>query len=53
MDAPANTNVTLTMDGTNQSLALPMRNGTIGPSVADISSSTPSSASSPMTPATA
>ncbi len=37
MDAPANTNVTLTMDGTNQSLALPMRNGTIGPSVADIS----------------
>ncbi|MGI4807808.1 MAG: citrate synthase, partial [Janthinobacterium lividum] len=25
------------MDGTNQSLALPMRNGTIGPSVADIS----------------
>ena len=37
MDAPANTNVTLTMDGTNQSLALPMRAGTIGPSVADIS----------------
>ncbi len=37
MDAPAKTNVTLTMDGTNQSLALPMRSGTIGPSVADIS----------------
>jgi citrate synthase len=37
MDAPANTNVTLTMDGTNQSLALPVRHGTIGPSVADIS----------------
>ena len=29
--------VTLTMDGTNQSLSLPLRPGTIGPSVADIS----------------
>jgi citrate synthase len=37
MDVPANTNVTLTMDGTNRSLSLPMRHGTIGPSVADIS----------------
>ncbi|MDP9096981.1 MAG: citrate synthase, partial [Pseudomonadota bacterium] len=37
MDAPANTNVTVTVDGTNQSLALPIRHGTIGPSVADIS----------------
>ena len=37
MDIPANSNVTLTMDGTNRSLSLPMRHGTIGPSVADIS----------------
>ena len=41
MDVPANTpgteTVTLTMDGTNRSLSLPMRHGTIGPSVADIS----------------
>lgn len=41
MDVPANTpgndNVTLTMDGTNRSLSLPVRHGTIGPSVADIS----------------
>ena len=29
--------MTLTMDGTNQSLSLPIRPGTIGPSVADIS----------------
>src|SRR3954454_19771126 len=32
----ANGSVTLTMDGTNQSLSLPLRHGTIGPSVADI-----------------
>ena len=37
MDVPSNTNLTLTMDGTNRSLSLPMRHGTIGPSVADIS----------------
>ncbi len=37
MDANANATVTLTMDGTNQSIALPLRHGTIGPSVADIS----------------
>ena len=41
MDVPANTpgndNVTLTVDGTNQSLSLPVRHGTIGPAVADIS----------------
>jgi citrate synthase len=37
MDATANGTVTLTMDGTNQSLSLPLRHGTIGPSVADIS----------------
>ena len=37
MDVPANTNVTLTVDGTNQSMLLPVRHGTIGPSVADIS----------------
>ena len=41
MDAPANTsgndNVTLTVDGTNRSLSLPVRHGTIGPAVADIS----------------
>src|SRR3954447_13276722 len=29
-------NVTLTLDGTNQSVSLPLRAGTIGPSVADI-----------------
>src|SRR3954454_22397848 len=37
MDPTANGTVTLTMDGTNQSLSLPLRHGTIGPSVADIS----------------
>ncbi len=37
MDASVNGSVTLTMDGTNQSLSLPLRHGTIGPSVADIS----------------
>ena len=37
MDAPSNTHVTLSMDGTNKSMSLPMRHGTIGPSVADIS----------------
>ncbi len=41
MDAPANNTgngtVTVTMDGSNKSLSLPMRSGTIGPSVADIS----------------
>src|SRR5919199_1882306 len=37
MDATVNGTVTLTMDGTNQSLSLPLRHGTIGPSVADIS----------------
>ena len=37
MDAIANATVTLTMDGTNKSISLPLRHGTIGPSVADIS----------------
>ena len=32
-----NGSVTLTMDGTNQSLSMPLRHATIGPSVADIS----------------
>src|SRR3954449_5100137 len=37
MDGTANGgSVTLTMDGTNQSVSLPLRPGTIGPSVADI-----------------
>ena len=37
MDALTNASVTLTLDGTNQSISLPLRHGTIGPSVADIS----------------
>ena len=37
MDAITNASVTLTLDGTNQSISLPLRHGTIGPSVADIS----------------
>ncbi len=37
MDAPTNASVTLTLDGSNQSILLPLRHGTIGPSVADIS----------------
>ena len=37
MDANANAAVTLTIDGTNESISLPLRHGTIGPSVADIS----------------
>ena len=36
MDAVSNQTVTLTMDGTNKSLSLPLRHATIGPSVADI-----------------
>jgi citrate synthase len=36
MDGTANGSVTVTMDGTNQSVSLPLRHGTIGPSVADI-----------------
>src|SRR4051794_36707951 len=36
MDGSANGSVTLTLDGTNQSVSLPLRHGTIGPSVADI-----------------
>ncbi len=36
MSGNTNGSVTLTMDGTNQSLSLPLRPGTIGPSVADI-----------------
>jgi len=37
MSSTANGSVTLTMDGSNKSLSLPLRPGTIGPSVADIS----------------
>ena len=37
MSGSTNGSVTLTMDGSNQSLSLPLRHGTIGPSVADIS----------------
>ncbi len=37
MSGSTNGSVTLTVDGTNQSLSLPVRHGTIGPSVADIS----------------
>ena len=37
MDAVTNQSVTMTMDGTNKSLSLPLRHATIGPSVADIS----------------
>ena len=37
MSGTKNGSMTLTMDGTNQSLSLPVRPGTIGPSVADIS----------------
>ena len=37
MSGNTNGSVTLTMDGTNQSLSLPLVPGTIGPSVADIS----------------
>ena len=37
MSGTANRSATLTIDGTNQSLSLPLRPGTIGPSVADIS----------------
>ena len=37
MDAISNASVTLTLDGTNQSMSLPLRQGTIGPAVADIS----------------
>jgi citrate synthase len=36
MSGTANGSATLTIDGTNQSLSLPLRPGTIGPSVADI-----------------
>jgi len=37
MSSTANGSATLTLDGSNKSLSLPMRPGTIGPSVADIS----------------
>ena len=37
MSGTTNGSVTLTMDGSNHSLSLPLRPGTIGPSVADIS----------------
>ena len=37
MSGKANGSATLTIEGTNQSLSLPLRPGTIGPSVADIS----------------
>ncbi len=37
MSGSTNGSVTLTMDGTNQSMSLPLVPGTIGPSVADIS----------------
>ncbi|MBV8914945.1 MAG: citrate (Si)-synthase, partial [Acetobacteraceae bacterium] len=36
MDGTVANTVTLTLDGTNQSVSLPLRAGTIGPSVADI-----------------
>jgi len=37
MSTTANGSVTMTLDGSNKSLSLPLRPGTIGPSVADIS----------------
>ena len=37
MSGTTNGSLTLTMDGSNKSLSLPLRPGTIGPSVADIS----------------
>jgi len=37
MSSTANGSATLSLDGSNKSLSLPMRPGTIGPSVADIS----------------
>ena len=37
MDAVTNQSVTMTMDGTNKSLSLPLKHATIGPAVADIS----------------
>jgi len=37
MSSTANGSVTMTLDGSNKSLSLPLRPGTIGPSVADIS----------------
>ena len=37
MSGTTNGSMTLTMDGSNKSLSLPLRPGTIGPSVADIS----------------
>ena len=37
MDAGATNSVTLTMDGSNKSLSLPLKTATIGPAVADIS----------------
>ncbi|MBC7800276.1 MAG: citrate (Si)-synthase [Gemmatimonadaceae bacterium] len=36
MSSTANGSVTMTLDGSNKSLSLPLRPGTIGPSVADI-----------------
>ena len=37
MSGTANGSVTMTLDGSNKSLSLPIKHGTIGPSVADIS----------------
>ena len=37
MSGTANGSVTMTIDGTNQSLSLPLRSGTVGPQAADIS----------------
>ena len=37
MSGTTNESLTVTMDGTNQSMSLPLRPGTIGPAVADIS----------------
>jgi len=37
MSTTANGSVTMTLDGSNKSLSLPLRPGTIGPSVADVS----------------
>jgi citrate synthase len=37
MSGTANGSLTLTLDGTNQSLTVPLKTGTIGPSAADIS----------------
>ena len=37
MSGTANGSVTMTLDGTNQSLSLPLKSGTIGPQAADIS----------------